>query len=165
MPDNISNIKFRKISFLTALACVMIIIVSGFDVIIAKLNDTKRRVDIKEIEKALDFYYDKYGVYPDSFDDWAGWDLSFEYNGNKGFLEILKKEGMLNDSILDPINNADNHYRYAKYEAGDYGCEKSYYILQITNFQVATKKNGKGSCPNFDFAEDFTNGYTVQRFD
>jgi hypothetical protein len=165
MADNISNIKFRKIAFLIALGCVIVVSVSGFEIMMAKVKDLKRLIDIKKIERALDAYHGKYGFYPESIDDWMGWDLSYEYKGNKGFLEILKKERMLDYSILDPINDETYHYRYAKYNAGDYGCEKAYYILQVINFEMATEKNGKGICPGFDFAEDFTNGYTVQRFD
>jgi hypothetical protein len=165
MLDNISSVKFRKVTFLIAIACMMAIFVSGFETMIAKSNDVKRRADIREIEKALDIYHDKHGVYPDSIEDWREWDLSFKYKDSSGFLEILKKEGILVNSVFDPINNANYHYRYAKYKAGDYECQKPYYILQITNFEVATEKNGKGFCPGFDFIEEAPNGYTVQGFD
>lgn len=147
------------------MCCMMAIFVSGFDTMISKANDVKRRSDAREIEKALDVYHDKYGVYPDSIDDWRKWDLSFEYKNKKGFLKILSEEKILQSETVDPINNESHYYRYAKYKTGTYGCAGSFYVLQVSNFEVASDKNGNGECPELDFVEEMPNGYTIQRFD
>lgn len=121
---------------------------------------------METLVKALELYHGKYGNYPDSVDDSQGWDLSYDLKGNTpGFLKALKDEGFLNREVKDFINDASYHYRYKKYGAGSFGCPGSFYILQISLFEAATKNIGKGSCPDFDWAELAPNGYTIQGFE
>lgn len=116
--------------------------------------------------KALALYHDKYGRYPDSINDWQGWDLSIGYNGGRvEFIDKLKDDGLADREIKDPINDSAYHYRYQKLRAGDYGCENSFYILQVANFELLTKNNGRGECPELNWAKLAPNGYTAQDFD
>jgi len=166
----INNIRrgnlVQIIAGLVFVGCLVILFLSSFDIVKAKARDIKRRADIKVLVKALDLYHDKYGKYPDSFDDWRGWDLSIAYNGkDKNFLNNLKAESLIDRSATDPINSIPYHYRYQKYPAGAYGCKTGFYILQAVKFELANKNNGQGSCPKFNWLEIAPNGYTVQGFD
>ncbi|MFA5360076.1 MAG: hypothetical protein WC349_03935 [Patescibacteria group bacterium] len=161
-----SGYRIEKLVAVVFIGCLTIMFLSSFDIIKSKIRDVKRRADIKILTKALDLYHDKYGKYPDSVNDWQGWDLSISYNGsNVEFINQLKEEGLIDKTTKDPINDATYHYRYKKFKAGDYGCENAFYILQVNNFGLQNKNNGKGSCPDFDWVESAPNGYTMQEFD
>ena len=163
---DLTFLKMQKVSFVVIVACLAAIFVSGFDVIMAKSRDTKRRVDIKIISKALNLYYDKYGIFPEGEDEWQGWDLSYNFdNFGPDFLDILSKEGFLEGNSFDPLNNADYHYRYQKYPAGSYGCKKPFYILQVSSFELLTEDVGFGSCPEINWPEFATNGYSLLEFE
>jgi len=162
--ENLTSLKLRKITFIILAGCLAAIFFSSFNLIIAKSRDVKRRVDIKVLAKALDLYYDKYGYYPASDDDHRGWDLTYE-EGEIRFLDILRQEGFIDKIVADPINNVTFLYRYQKYPAGSFGCDQSFYILQILNFELSTNDTGRGICPEMDWGKDAPNGYTIQAFD
>lgn len=162
----LTSIKLRKLFFIVFITCFIAIFISSFDTILAKSRDVKRKADIKVITKALDLYYDKYGFYPESVDDWRGWDLTYDYKNSGGsFLKVLKEEGFINKEVNDPINNSTHYYRYKKYFAESLGCKKPFYILQIINFELFTDKNGKGICSELNWADMAPNGYTIQVFE
>ena len=168
MPEisHITPYKVQKLVALVFIGCAIILFLAGFDTIKAKVRDVKRRADVKILIKALDLYHDKYGKYPDSVDEWRGWDLSFGYNGGKAnFIEQLGRERLIDRAVKDPINDAAHHYRYQKFRAGDLGCQNSFYILQAVNFELSTGNNGAGSCPEFNWGELAPNGYTAQDTD
>lgn len=151
---------FILISFL------IIIFLLSFNLLRARARDMKRRADVSVLVKALDLYYDRYGRYPDSVDDWQGWDLSYkEKGGGVGFLAILKNKGDLVREVFDPINTSTHHYRYKRFVAGEFGCTRSYYILQVDNFELAAKDIGSGSCADFNWTNYAPNGFTVQTFE
>jgi hypothetical protein len=168
MPElnNFTYAKLQKLIGVVFIGCLIVIFLSGFDTIKSKARDVKRRADIKVLIKALDLYHDKYGKYPDSINDWQGWDLSISYNGGKAdFINKLIEDKFVDREIKDPINDVAYHYRYAKFQAGDYGCQNSFYILQIANFELPAGDNGRGECPELDWAKLAPNGYTVQDSD
>lgn len=168
MPElnNFTYVRLQKLVVIVFIGCLIILFLTGFDTIKSKIRDVKRRADINVLVKALDLYHDKYGKYPDSIDDWQGWDLSIGYSGGKvDFINKLKDEGLIDKAVKDPINDVSYHYRYQKFQAGDYGCQNSFYILQVANFELSAKNNGKGECPEFNWAELVPNGFTVQGFD
>lgn len=168
MPE-LNNFTYERLQKLVAvvfIGCLMVLFLSGFDTIKAKARDVKRRADIKVLTKALDLYHDKYGKYPDSIDDWQGWDLSISYNGGRTeFISKLKEQNLVDREIKDPINDVAYHYRYQKFPAGAYGCQNSFYILQIVNFELPTENNGRGECPGLNWGALAPNGYTVQDID
>lgn len=168
MPElnNFTYERLQKLIAVVFIGCIMVLFLSGFDTIKSKSRDVKRRADVKILVKALDMYHDKYGKYPDSNNDWQGWDLSIGYNGGKAdFIDKLKAEGFFDREIKDPINDVAYHYRYQKFQAGDYGCQISFYILQIAGFELPSENNGRGECPELNWVKSATNGYTVQYFD
>jgi hypothetical protein len=168
MPElnNFSYARMQKLVAVVFIGCVMMLFLSGFDMIKSKVRDVKRRADIKILIKALDLYHDKYGKYPDSINDWQGWNLSISYNGGKvEFINKLKEEGLIDRETKDPINDVAYYYRYQKFQTGDYGCKNSFYVLQIINFELPTEDNGRGECPELNWAKLAPNGYTAQDFD
>ncbi|MFA6306221.1 MAG: hypothetical protein WCV70_00370 [Patescibacteria group bacterium] len=167
MPEisGVTRYRMQKLVAVVFIGCLLAIFLSGFDVIKSKVRDIKRRADIKILIKALDLYHDKYGQYPDSADDWQGWDISISYNkGEEDFLSILRKEGLIDRPVRDPINNDLYYYRYQNFSAGEFGCQNSFYILQASNFELPTNNNGAGQCLEFNWAQLMPNGYTAQNF-
>ena len=166
--NNFNSIKLRKISVIVLICCFIAIFFSGFDIMMAKSRDSKRSSDLSNLEKALDLYYQEYGKYPDSLDKWRGWDLSYNMDNNIiSFIKDLKDGGFIKIATFDPLNDPDYHYRYQKYSGDDesYGCDKPFYILQLSSFELATENIGRGACRDLDWTELAPNGYTIQRFE
>jgi len=164
--NNLTTAGMRRLAAVVLIGCLVILFLSGFETVKAKVNDIKRRADIKTMVQALDLYHDKYGKYPDSAADWQGWDLSIGYQGSKPeFIKELSDNNLIDRQLKDPINNESYHYRYEKFQAGDYGCANSFYILQVINFELPTRDIGRGDCPELNWATLTPNGYTVQGFD
>jgi len=163
---NFNHIRTRRIIAVLVVLCLAVVFFVGFNTIRSKAKDIKRRADVKMLAKALDLYHDNHGYYLRSIDDWQGWDLTYEYRGGElNFLAGLKEEGLIDRMVRDPLNDDTFHYRYQKFNSGDYGCDKSFYILQITNFELSTSNNGYGQCPELNWVELAPNGYTIQVFD
>ncbi|MFH1427123.1 MAG: hypothetical protein ABIG60_01165 [Patescibacteria group bacterium] len=164
--SNLNFLRLRKITFLILIGCLIAIFISGFDTIVSKTRDVKRKADLKNLTKALNLYYDKYGFYPISDNDWRDWDLTYEFKGAElNFLKILVEENFINKMVVDPLNTPNYYYRYQKYPAGSFGCEKAFYILQLSSFELPTADIGAGACPGMNWVEIAPNGYTFQAFD
>lgn len=168
MPElnNFTSNRLQKLAAVVFIGFMLVLFLSGFDIIKAKARDIKRRADVAVLTKALSLYHDKYDKYPDSINDWQGWDLSIGYNGGQaGFINKLAADGLVDREIKDPINDPAYYYRYQKFQAGGYGCPNSFYILQVASFELLTKNNGRGECPELNWAKMAPNGYTAQDFD
>jgi len=92
-----------------------------------KARDARRKSDLRQIRIALELYYDEYGQYPSSHDEYgdSGWDQS-----TAGGEWISGLGEFMSNIPVDPINNANgpwsptaNNYSYA-------------YILNPTNAQI-----------------------------
>ena len=83
LEDRIIHINLGRVTLTVLICCALIISFLGFDIFIAKVRDVKRRADMEAVAKALDLYHLKYGSYPDSGDDWQGWDLSYSPAGEQ----------------------------------------------------------------------------------
>ena len=164
---NLSSLKLNKILLLIFVVFLIILLVASFNIIIRKARDTKRMVDVKQIQTALAVYQSEHGFFPESQnEDSLGWDVSFGKNKKEyDFLNILKEDDIIESVIKDPINSDMNFYRYQKFPAGSYGCRKSFYILQIMNFEQSREYSGYGVCPERDFVQEALNGYTLQVFE
>jgi type II secretion system protein G len=102
----------------------------------AKARDVKRLSDMKQIEIALEMYYDDYGQYPNSdFQGCGGW----ETPGDGDFINVLTTEEYLRVDFKDPVSDYDcGNYRYYRYSAGSYGCDASrgsYYVLGVVDME------------------------------
>lgn len=166
--QQISNLKLSRI-FAWLLAITFISLTMGYlGLIQGKIRDIKRRADFRQLQTALAVYQDKFGSLPKTTDgDVDGWDNSLEPSVKhaKDFLNILKDKKIIDQDISDPLNFDNYYYRYKKFPAGAYGCDKTFAILQINNFEVYTKDHGFGSCPQRNFADELPNGYTMQIFE
>ncbi|TSC76749.1 MAG: hypothetical protein G01um101433_675 [Parcubacteria group bacterium Gr01-1014_33] len=103
------------ISIISVLASVVLTSVNSAR---AKARDARRLSDLKQYQLALEFYYDKYNSYPPTHSD-TGWgqDRS-DYDGDTlapEFLTILRTEGMLPQTPVDPINVYDVANNYSVY--------------------------------------------------
>jgi len=101
----------------------------------AKARDAIRKADLKQLEIALDFNYDKWGAYtqPENMYDDTSYggtatDGSFSYTGNwddKSDLRDLIEDGFISTLPLDPLNDTIYQYRYEPWNAGEDGYAKA----------------------------------------
>jgi len=120
--------------------------------------------DASSIVKALDYYNLQFGAYPDNTDDdGQGWDKTNDPTDRK-FLEPLMKVGLLPNLVFDPKNDSNYYYRYQKFAAGDYGCDRPYVIFQVTSFEEK-EPTGSGRCPQINWTTLAPKGYTWQSRD
>lgn len=100
-----------------------------------KARDARRISDMKQMETALEFYYDEYGQYPDS--DGAGcggWDTP----GNGTFITPLVSGGFLPANMKDPnVDDSCGNYRYYHYPANYTGCTRSFYVLGVVDMDTS----------------------------
>ena len=103
-----------------------------------KARDARRLTDMRTMQIALEFYYDQFGVYPDS--DFAGcgtWDTP----GDGTFITPLVSNGFLPSHILDPLtNDSCGNYRYYRYAPGSSGCDTnkgSFYVLGVVDMETS----------------------------
>jgi prepilin-type N-terminal cleavage/methylation domain-containing protein len=95
----------------------------------AKARDAKRKLDLRQLEKALEFHYDKYGSYTQpetlcsdtsygglgacgSSSSTGDWDV----NSN---LRSLVVDSFMNTLPKDPINNTTYKYTYEPWNPGE----------------------------------------------
>ncbi len=165
--------RLRKIITLIFVCLLLAVFAVALNKYRLKARDVKRKADLVLIGKALNLYYSKHAFYPEKYTpDWRGWDTSIIYEPGpekqNGFLDILKQESFIDQVPVDPISNALYHYRYAKFPPGSYGCERGFYILQVSNFEYLSgedKDHGSGACPEINFVKLAPRGYTIQGFD
>ncbi len=112
--------KIEKSTGFTLIELLVVISIIGFLASMAvfslnnarmKARDAKRVVDIKQVQKALELYYDNHGAYPVLG---TSWQCSCPTGGSCGSgaggyswytaLQLLVDEGLLLDLPTDPIN-------------------------------------------------------------
>ncbi len=109
-----------------------------------KARDMRRLADMRTVQTALEFYLDKYGVFPNS--DGAGVG-TFDTPGNGTFIEPLVTEGFLKSEMRDPVKNDFNgNYLYYRYTVGwgTNNCDNSrggYYVLMVADMETSTGKH------------------------
>lgn len=117
-----------------------------------KARDAKRLSDMRTMQMALEFYYDKYGQYPPiGNNDCSGWDTI--YDGT--FITPLVNEGLLGSHLTDTIVGQCGNYRYVKYAAGSNGCPVArgpYYVLGVVNMEGTPTDTNHPSSPGFGIA-------------
>ncbi|MFA6106483.1 MAG: hypothetical protein WC745_02290 [Patescibacteria group bacterium] len=162
---NLNYFNLQKMMVIVMMICLTVILFSYFSDYRSKARDVKRKADLQILMQALDIYHDRHGVYPQSDDDYKGWDLSYVGGKERVFLPALEKEGIIDRGVLDPLNNDKTFYRYQKFTKGGYGCSKPFYILQIMSFETLTSDKGMGKCKDFDWTKLAPYGYTLQGYD
>ncbi len=168
----------------TIIELLVVIAVIGFlaSVILVSLNsarskarDTRRLADMRQLQTALDAYYNQNNdTYPSPDGDGAlcgSWDVSnFDGGGAGGlFITQLKNSGLISKVPADPINNAGCYnysYRYYRYPAGDYGCDArrgAFYVLGVSLFEGTPPQSPGWSCPTRNWTTEFQ--WVVGRFE
>lgn len=97
-----------------------------------KAKDAKRISDMKQIQTALELYYNDNGRYPPPVSGNGSWEESNEDNG--AFLTDLVTRGYLPDEIVDPVNDANFRYAYYRYSPSN-GCTAPFYVLGIRRLE------------------------------
>ena len=129
-----------------------------------RMRDIRRRADAQTIIKAIDIYYLNEGQLPDNISD-QDWDSTYNSeNDNQNFLKELQDKGILS-YIFDPKNSEEYQYRYHKFEAGEYGCNRPFAILQVKKFESGFSEIGGGACPDKNFVTEAPQGFTYQWFE
>jgi len=165
--NRLATFRLQKVFTISIVLFLGVLSFISFDYIRSKVRDQKRKADIRQVVQGLQLYYEKHGVYPEVEDeDFSGFDSSFEPAGNiASFLDILYEEEIMDFVPVDPRNSDIYNYRYIKYPSGSYGCQNSFFLLQVTNFEQKEDDKGAGSCPEADFVSWAENGYTIQMFE
>ena len=105
----------------------------------AKARDARRLTDVKQIQTALELYYDANGYYPANTDnDCGGWDTGVS---GDGFISPLVTGGFIATPVDPNASGGCSGYRYYRYSAGDYGCDSArgdYYVLGINNMETSS---------------------------
>ena len=103
-----------------------------------KSRDARRITDMKEIQKALELYYDDHLLYPSNFPSDGTWEGSDENDGN--FLQILVDEGYLSSNIVDPINSGSYIYSYYLYSSQcGHPSKGRMYVLGVRNMETTER--------------------------
>jgi type II secretion system protein G len=117
-----------------------------------KARDTRRLMDIKNIQIALELYKAQYGEYPEENSVNGSWEISNEDSND--FIDFLYDRGFMPTGVpIDPTNSSGRYYYYYVYPAGERGCDLSsgdFYVLGISDMETSGRPYPKSpgwSCP------------------
>ncbi len=139
------NFGFTMIELLVVIAIIGLIssvVMASLSSARKKSRDARRLMDMKQIQLALELYYDTYKAYPDNTDNdsGTGWDVGY-YGVDDHFILPLETAGIMSRVPGDPIVNASyGGYRYYRYPPGYQGCDASrgsFYVLAITDMETS----------------------------
>lgn len=136
------NRGFTLVELLVTVAIISLlssIVLTSLNSARAKSRDARRLADIRQIQIALEFYYDQFGQYPPISPDTCngGWDTG--PCGTDPFIGALEDNGFMSRVPVDP---GTGNYRYYRYTTpGDNGCDSAkplYYVLGIADMETST---------------------------
>lgn len=135
---------FTLIELLVVVAIIGIlssVVLASLNTARAKARDAKRLSDMRQMQIALELYYDSFGRYPDS--DGAGcggWDSSGTPAGAPSFITPLVSNNFLSNLSDSSVNDACGNYAYYRYGAGDGACDAlrgAYYVLGVRDMETS----------------------------
>lgn len=147
---------FTLIELLVVISIVSVlssVVLASLNTARKKARDTQRLMDMREFQKALAFYYDKYGQYPmgdsvpladggDAHNNSFGWDVGSGIENSRILLrEDPKILEFISKTPQDPMQDAGDGYRYHRYDAGENGCDVSrgsYYVIAIPDMETSS---------------------------
>ncbi|MBU1558024.1 type II secretion system GspH family protein [Patescibacteria group bacterium] len=156
------NQGFTLIELLVVIAIISLlssVVLASLNTARVKARDAKRLSDMRQIQIALEMYYDDNGSYPEENSSNGSWEHSTEDGGD--FIDFLKDNNYMPVVPLDPINEGSTYYSYYVYGTGNYGCDASfgeYYVLGIRDMESTGRPhpNSPGwSCPTRDWETEF----------
>jgi len=145
MINKLKNRGFTLIELMVVIAIIGLlasVVLTSVSFARAKTRDARRLSDVRQIQIALDLYYDKYGVYPGNTDnDYGGWDTGC-FGVSDSFISPLEAEGFIVDTPCDPtITSSVGGYLYYRYSAGGGGCNVSkgaFYVLGVRDMESSS---------------------------
>jgi len=168
------NFNMRKNRGFTLIELLVVIAIIGLlsSIVLVSLNsarqkarDARRLSDMRQIQLALELYYDSNGAYPGNTDnDCGGWDAGF--NGGPGsgdpFIQQLESGGFMAKTPGDPTATGNcGGYSYYRYLAGSYGCSASqgaYFVLGVRDMETSGNPHPSSpgwSCPSRNWQDEF----------
>ncbi|MFA6077583.1 MAG: type II secretion system protein [Candidatus Paceibacterota bacterium] len=150
---------FTLIELLVVIAIIGIlssVVLASLNTARGKARDAKRLSEMRQMQIALDLYYDNFGSYPDSDNaGCGGWDSS----GNGTFITALVSNNFLSAHLIDPTtNDSCGNYAYYRYPAGYTGCTQSFYVLGVRNMESSGNPHPTSvgwSCPGRNWQAEF----------
>ncbi len=153
------NRGFTLIELLVVIAVIGIlasVVLASLNSARGKARDARRLSDMKQLQTALELYYDKYGRYPQGDNEGC---YGVDSPGDD-FIRELTTEGFMPSDIRDPQTNTNCgnyfYYRYNAAESAGYSCpgSKPLYMLWIIDLEssAGVSKSSPGfSCPGRDW--------------
>ena len=134
------NKGFTLIELLVVVAIIGIlasVVLASLNTARSKARDTKRKSDLKQIQIAVEYYYDKYGSYPSGVYSTTGYSL------NMNVLPIVPE--FLSQMSPDPINvNGSYGYYYARgYTVNGINCP----VATVNDYILATRLENSSKSP------------------
>jgi prepilin-type N-terminal cleavage/methylation domain-containing protein len=131
---------------ITIISVISSVVLASLSIAREKSRNIRRLSDIRQIETALELYYNEFGRYPDP-DTGAGsglWDTPLDGT----FLTPLVDNGFLPSHLSDPLyeDDLEGNYAYYRYFTDELdiiiGCEsKPFYVLAIRNMEASDSPN------------------------
>jgi prepilin-type N-terminal cleavage/methylation domain-containing protein len=107
---------FTLIELLVVIAIIGIlasVILTSLNSARAKTRDAQRISQFRNVQTALQLYYDKYGTYPPNVDSTGPW-----YNNFNVMAQVLVNEGFLGGVPVAPSYSPGGEYAYYNYGPG-----------------------------------------------
>lgn len=101
-------------------------------------HDQSRVEAVATYYNAIIDFYQQQGRFPEAAPDvvdesrFGHWDVSL----GGVFIPELVSKGFLESTLVDPFNNEDFHFRYRAYEEGQFGSEKPFFVIGVTQFET-----------------------------
>jgi len=173
-----SNHNHKKAFTLIELLVVIAIIELLSSVILVSFNSAQQRArdavrlsDMKQIQLALELYYNEHGRYPSISSDGCcdGWDQG--PCAGDSFIGALATGGLI-QTPTDPSGGSGTGcygYNYYRYGAGYAGCDASrgaFFVLGVRDMETSGKPHPDSpgwSCPNRNWQGEFD--WVIGRFE
>ena len=121
---------FTLIELLVVISIISLlssVVLASLDTARSKARDARRIGDLKQLEIALEFNYDKYGEYTqsearciDTSIGSPGCTASYgtgDWSANSDLRDLVDKDSFMSTLPKDPINNATYYYNYEVWNA------------------------------------------------
>lgn len=138
------NLGFTLIELLVVIAIIGLlssVVLASLSATRKKARDARRLQDVRQIQIALELYYNNNNQYPNNTDnDCSGWDTGY-YGTGDVFISPLETGQTISKVPGDPTSTSQcGGYRYYRYGPGGYGCDVSrgsFYVLGITDMETS----------------------------
>lgn len=129
------NAGFTLIELLVVIAIIGIlssVVLASLNTARAKARDAYRKQELKQIEIALELYYDRHGNYPPT-ENTIDADSMGMWSGQMAWLDFLVTEGFISSAPKDPINVDTGPWCWSgnttKNTIFTYGSDGTHYVL------------------------------------